>query len=261
MQVQAQDIVFLVILTTCIFLIAAFFLFGYVVLYNKKKRKHFEEKEHMQQAFNQQLSQSRMEVQEATMSSLGKELHDNVCQLLSSSKLLIAFSMRNLQEIPPTLKTADETISQAITSIRSLSKSLDKEWLEQFNLIENLHTEIDRVNATSTARVFFSCPENLSLKTDQQIMLFRIIQEGMQNALKHAGATDINITLSETPEHVMAAIADNGKGFNHNGENNKKGSGLLNIRSRTNLLGGNAMWDSTIGQGTSLTIKIPSKSV
>jgi len=201
-----------------------------------------------------QLMQSQIEVQEDTFMTLGKELHDNIGQLLSSSKMLLGVTMRNTHNSPDTLNTAYETLSTAIIELRSLSRSLDSQWLRQFNLIENLKTEVIRHNITPGLRIHFSHPDTLPLNSDQQILLFRIVQEAMQNAIKHAGAANINITMAENPARLDISVADDGKGFDPGSA--KKGAGLNNIRHRSHALGGTARWQSTPA-GTTLYIQIP----
>ncbi|SJZ63617.1 sensor histidine kinase [Sediminibacterium ginsengisoli] len=250
MQVSANNIIVIVILTTCIFLIAAMFLLSYVRLYNKRKRKYQEEKEELEK----QLMQSQMETREETLNQLGKELHDNVGQLLNSTKLLIGVVQRTIPDPPETLKIADETLGKAIQELRSLSKSLNKEWLEQFSFVDNLQAEVARINATKSLAILFSPPASLQLKPDKQVMLFRIVQEVLQNAIKHANASSIHIKMHEEAGRLHASISDDGSGFE--ALSSKSGVGILNIKHRTHLLGGIVDWQSS-PNGTVVTLQIP----
>jgi signal transduction histidine kinase len=256
MQVSANDIVLIVIIGTCCLFIAAAAMFTYVRLYNERKKKHFEEKKNMAVEFERQLMLAQLETQEATMSMLSKELHDNIGQLLNSTKLLIGVTQRGLPNTPDTLYTADETLGRAIQELRSLSKSLDKEWLEQFDFIENLQAELPRINAARSLRIDFEGPgKTLPLKPNEQIFLFRIVQELIQNAIKHAQATNVRIRLDLRPDILLLIIGDNGNGFSE--ANITGGLGIRNIRQRTQLLGGSVKWDSEEGKGTAVTIEIP----
>src|SRR5205807_424457 len=101
-----------------------------------------------------------------------------------------------------------------IKELRLLSKSLNKEWLQQFNLIENLQSEAKRVNiAGSLEAEFASDCKSLPLEAENQIMLFRIVQEALQNSIKHANANLIKIKVHQFDNHLQLAIEDNGKGF------------------------------------------------
>src|ERR1044072_561682 len=102
----------------------------------------------MQQNTNLQLEflHSQLETQEHSFNIISQELYNNIGQLLSSTKLLLSIAVMELEKIPDTLKTAEHTISKAIQDLRSLSKSISKEWVDNFNLVEQLQTEKDRIN-------------------------------------------------------------------------------------------------------------------
>ena len=122
------------------------------LVFPKKKKQLVDINNHMQQEFQQQLLQSQVEVQEHTFEQIGKELHDNVGQLLGSTRMLLGITERSLQQVPPTLSSANETLSKAIQEIRTLSKILNKEWLEQFSFQENLQAEIQRINSSGKSQ-------------------------------------------------------------------------------------------------------------
>lgn len=210
----------------------------------------------MESTFKEQLLQSQMEVQEATLSTLSKDLHDNIGQLLSTTKMLIGITERELATPSDTLHTANETLGKAITELRSLSKSMNKEWLEQFDVKENLLAEANRINFTNTVKLHLTLPEKIWMKADEQVILFRILQEGIQNAIKHADASNISVKLDYQNEHLVITVNDNGKGFEIKEVN--KGLGINNIEQRTKILGGTAAWLND-GHGCTLLINIPVK--
>ena len=254
MQVSTPHIIFIVIFITCFFCIAAAALLTYVRLYNERKNKHLEEKRIMTSEFDKQLMQSQLETQEETLSQLSKELHDNIGQLLNSTKLLIGVTQRSLSNPPDTLNTADQTLAKAIQELRSLSKSLNKEWLEQFNFIDNLEAETARINSARSLHIYLSRPDSLPLKSNEQIILFRIVQEALQNALKHANAKNIYITIKNKAALLTIHITDDGSGFD---EGALQGLGILNIRHRTQLLGGTVQWQPAESGGTRVIIQLP----
>ncbi len=239
-----------------ILLLITLFIVMLVMAYLRRDLKHLKEKETMEADFEKQLLQSQLETQEHTLNQLSIEIHDNVGQLLNSTKLLIGLTQRSLPEPPETLAMADDTLAKAIQEVRSLSKALNKEWLQQFNFMQNLETEIARVNASKSLQIhLFATPNAINLKPDQQTILFRIVQELLQNTIKHANAKNIEIKIREEKELLTIYIADDGIGFNET--ETSKSVGLLNIRHRTKLLGGSVQWQSSINKGTSVTIRIP----
>src|ERR1035437_7100459 len=93
---------------------------------------------------------------------------------------------------------------------------------------------------------------------EEQIILFRIVQEALNNVIKHANADNISITLSNGSANFMISIADDGKGFNMEGK--KDGVGLMNMKHRASLLGGQLVMRSS-PKGSEVTIKLPNKLV
>lgn len=226
-----------------------------IVNYKRKQETYLREKKNMQVEFEKQLLQSQVEVQEATYSILAKELHDNVGQLLSSSKMLLGIAQRKLLRPPETLGIAEATLAKAIVELRSLSKSLDKEWLEQFDLIENLQTEINRINSSGILKVDFNHVNKLPFNSEKQIILFRIIQEALQNIIKHANAKNISIDINVKNENLQIVITDDGKGVDLEPEG---GLGIRNMKHRAKLLGGSIIWNRP-DFGSCIRIDLPFK--
>jgi signal transduction histidine kinase len=240
-------------------LLITLFIVMMIMAYLKRDIKHLKEKETMAADFETHILQSQLETQEETLSQLGEELHDNVGQLLNSTKLLIGVAERSISNPPETLVMANETLAKAIQELRSLSKSLNKEWLQQFNFIENLQGEIDRINLAQTLVLHLESPDNLPLEAGQQIILFRIVQETIQNAIKHASASNIYISIKKLNKLLNISITDDGSGFAEVGSLN--GVGLLNIKHRTHLLGGTVEWKTSKGNGTIVFIQIPANQI
>lgn len=210
----------------------------------------------LKQTYEQTLLQSQIEVQESTLSTVSKELHDNIGQLLSTAKMLLGITEINLTNPPDTLRTANETVGKAINELRSLSKSLSKEWLEQFDLIDNLATEVNRINSADAAILHLSHPAKLAFVADKQIILFRIIQEAIQNAIKHASAKNIYINITQDDNVLATSIKDDGIGFSE--EKTPDGVGIINMKHRAKLLGGTVKWESSHG-GSTVVITLPIK--
>lgn len=213
----------------------------------------------MQQELQQQLLQSQLETQEYSLNKISRELHDNIGQLLSSTKMLLGIAEMELDNVPDTLRTAEQTLSQAIHDVRLLSKSINKEWLHEFNLIENLQAEKQRINAGRDIQVeLTSKHEKLALEPEAQVMLFRVVLEALHNSIKHAAAKQIVIKIEHTNNSFQLTVRDDGRGFDIESAK-KESSGLRNMEQRIKLLGGNIKWVSTHKKGTLMKIKIPAE--
>ena len=248
-----EDIIFAIGFATIILLLLLCFLLFFFIKYRARRNAQIRENSEMEKRFEEALLTSQLEVQEATYSVLAKELHDNVGQLLSSGKMLLVIAQRQLKQPPETLSIVEETISKAIVELRSLSKSLDKEWLEQFDIIENLLAEIGRIESGGILKISFEGVETVPFNSEKQIILFRIMQEALQNIIRHAEAATIQIRMEITGEKLHIKIADDGKGFV--GETNG-GLGISNMKFRTRLLGGEIRWDTT-EKGSEVSIVLP----
>lgn len=251
---KTSEIYSAIILITVIFIALSSGIVLFIIRFKVKQGLHFQEKQKMAEEFSKQLMQSQIEVQEATMSMLGQELHDNICQQISSTKLIVAYTMRRPEETKKMLIEIEGHLGKTINDIRLLTKSMDKEWLEQFNLIANLETEVNRINTSQMLNIKLDTPNKLPLQTDKQLMLFRIIQEALQNAVRHANASTIEVVINIDYQNVNTLIIDNGRGFTV--DVNTTGLGMRNMKYRTELLKGNIIWTST-AQGSTVNISIP----
>lgn len=258
LQAEIKDIVPRFVFVGGLLFIGFAFVFLLFFIYSRQKQNRFAaEKLLLKADFDKQLLHSRIEVQEATMSMLSKELHDNIGQLISSSKFLVRVGQRNGADAAEALQKADDTLAAAISELRSLAKSFDKDWLSQFDFIENLYTEINRILSSKEIYMHFECQQlGLNLANDHQIILFRITQEAIQNAIKHAEATDIYIRICMKNGATVVEIEDNGKGMELS-DLNHTGLGMINIKNRSKLIGGEAHWISAPGRGTLLKIVLP----
>lgn len=254
-----KEIVTLIIAISILILILSLVVVIVLINYKTRQQIYLREKEAMQKEFINQLMQAQLETQEDAFAQLGQELHDNIGQLLSTTKMLLGITERNLSEVPDTLKTAEETLGKAIQDIRALSKSLNREWLQQFNLLENLNNELERINTVGEVQTKMNTTLiGLPLPAESQVMLFRIVQEALQNCIKHAKAKNIQVTLITKNDDLELFIKDDGTGFN--GEKNSgKGVGIINMQHRAKLLGGSISWQAVEGNGTEVYIRIPLK--
>lgn len=255
---EKSQVIFAILFATAVLLLLAFFLLFFFVRYRSRSNQYIRERENLKKEFEQTLLQSQIEVQENTFATLGQDLHDNIGQLLVSAKALIGVSQRNMQQVPESLNIAGETVGKAINEVRSLSKLLDKEWLQQFDLIENLQTEVNRIDAAKILHINFSHSDKVLLPPEEQIILFRIVQEAIQNSVRHSQATQIDISISHSVSSLIITIIDNGKGFET--DITSKGLGLKNMKHRMQLLGGTIEWNSSPGTGSTVILKLPVKS-
>lgn len=260
MQDKYGEILIVLIAVIFIFVIFTVVIVFVLMFYQKKKFQHKEELLALEVQYSEQLLQSKLEVQENTFSAISQELHDNIGQLLSSTQMMLSVALRNGTENSPIVSSAQESLGKAMQDLRSLSKSLDNEWLNSFNLVENLVNESERINSSRSLKVELNAQvQNVGLENSAQVMLYRVIQEGLQNSIRHSKADKISISVVQDEKHLEVLLMDDGIGLPE--EIKSSGLGLRNMQQRTKLLGGEINWSSERPGGTKILITIPVKKI
>ncbi|TAE38933.1 MAG: sensor histidine kinase [Runella slithyformis] len=255
------DIGLLAVVATFTFLLLASFIMGFFFLFQRRQQQNLQEKQLMWATFQQELLQSQLEIQSQTLQRVGEELHDNIGQLLS----LARFQLNILEEQPTTttsqIHEVNETMRQAIDELRALSKSLDGGFVQDFGLADSLAHELRRIRQTGKCQAQFRTQgEPYRLNAQKEMVLFRVAQELLNNVLKHAGASVLIVELQYTPAALRLSIEDNGQGFDYEAVISRKptesGSGLRNIRRRTELIGGSYTLTTAAGRGTTAVVEV-----
>lgn len=245
----------LIIGGAAIFSLLVLFIIIFIYLYQRRHHLHLQERLELKNQYQRELLKTQLETQEESFYQIGEELHDNIGQLLSSARMLLGITERGMENVPDTFRIADQTLAKAIQDLRLLTKSLNKEWLFQFNLLDNLKQEVDRINLARTVHVqLISQVKSLPFLPESQVMLFRVIQEALHNSIKHSEAQSIDIRI-QLSEQIIISVTDDGKGFKME-ETGRSGIGLLSMNHRTSLLGGQISWHP-LNPGTEVQIIIP----
>lgn len=248
---EQKDILIPILGGTALFILLSAFINLLIYLLKQRRKQHFKELAMLKQSYDQALLQAQVEVQESTYRHIAKELHDNVGQLLSTTKMLMGVTERKLGYVPDTLLTANATLAKAIQELRSLSRSLDREWLEQFDFLENLQSEVTRINSGEIIQASIDCRTAIAMKPEAQIILFRIVQEAMQNAIRHAEPSRLSIAISNG-QTLEVKVMNDGKPL----PLSFHGMGTTNMQQRARLFGGTVHWQSADNQ-TIVTISLP----
>ena len=206
----------------------------------------------------QNIKKAIIQGQENEKYFISGELHDNVAQILVGSKLTLSRIKGNTDKESEYLKLTKEYIDSAIDEIRSLSHSLAPSAYYQKNLISSIDRLLKSINKDNQFKIDFEYDtmEKVEINGELQLNIYRIIQEQLQNILKHAEATQINVGLKlKNNSTLQLSISDNGKGFDTN--NVSKGIGLQNIKNRAETFYGKYTLTSAPGKGCELQISIP----
>jgi len=205
------------------------------------------------------IAQAVVDAQEKERAEIGKELHDNVNQILSTAKLYLELAKTDTKQKDALIKRSADSIFTAINEIRHISKALVPPSVKDLGLIESVNDLVESLRMTNALQVQFTHSGDFDgvINDKQKLMLFRIIQEQVSNVLKHAAATRIVIDLKLDEKLINLSIVDNGKGFELEKVKFKKGVGLSNIESRAHLFNGEVIITTAPGKGCKLFIQVP----
>ncbi|MFT4155547.1 sensor histidine kinase [Parafilimonas sp.] len=210
----------------------------------------------MRNRLEHELLLSQLETQEYSFSQISAALHDNIGQLLSTTKLLLGMTVMELTQPPDTLKTAEQTLAKAITDLRSLSKTLHNGWLPYFDFVCSLKAEKERINVLRKVQVeIISDFEKLPMEPGAQVILFRVVCEALQDIIKRHLPDNINVQLKNRINFAEVIIENNS---NPNAQlSAKKHAVPGSMQRRIQLLGGSIKWQYRRADTYCMLIKIP----
>ena len=261
MQSETTKIAILVVLATLIFLLMPVFLIMYIRSYNRHKKNHILEKQHMQQQFEAEMLQARIEVQDNTMQAIATELHDNVGQLLSLTTLTLnSINLDHSDKATVKIENSLSLVNKSIKELRELAKLLHGEQIVENGLGNALQQEINWLEKTGSYELQVSNQlHNLQENSpDKDLIILRLLQEIINNIIKHANATSISFNAYYEDKKLYLNVEENGVGFNfEKAKANKAGLGLSSISKRIEMINGKLALNSTPNKGTNILIEIP----
>lgn len=247
---------FIAIGSASLMLILIFFFLLFVQS-NKRKILHIKEKNELELNYETALMQSQLEIQEQTLTLISEEIHDNIGQTLSLARLhLNTLSGSHDQQ---KIEQTDELLGKAIGDLRVLSHNLNPQHLIHTGFSESINQMLTYLNKSGKYSTFFTDESgDTRLDDEKSIILLRMIQEIINNIVKHAGADKITVFLSHYGQRFSIQISDNGKGFNTEKIIGQSGGGLgiSNILKRAKLIGANVQFVSAENKGTTVLMDV-----
>ena len=237
---------------TLIFVIFAF------IFYNNYKLKEQNRLEQIHSNLQTRIINATIDAKEKERKSIAEILHDSVSALLSSANLHLQASKTQLNShVPVEISKAQEIVNEASVKIRDLSHELISSVLLKFGLAFAVH---DICEKYSNSEIQFISDDNGIKRYNQEfeIKIYNIIEELINNILKHSGAKNASINLIErNGDKLMIQIIDDGKGFDVKTAKRKDGLGLSHIEARIKIMQGVFNINSKKGEGTSIFISVP----
>lgn len=225
-------------------------IFFYYAAVQRKKRQQ-QQLQMIEKEKELEVSRALMNGEEQERMRLSRDLHDGIGGAITGIKLKLESNAQQ-NDSSELFKTVNQ-LEEVLKELRRTAKNLMPETLAKFGLEDALRDYCETMQTSNTSISFYS--NNLSIITDKnkQLVIYRIIQELVNNAIKHAESTEVFLQCTLQDNLLMISIEDNGKGFDIS--NTKRNMGLNNIEMRVNYLEGKINIDSQPGKGTSINIE------
>ncbi|ADR21338.1 sensor histidine kinase [Marivirga tractuosa] len=240
-----SEIVFTVIVSSIMLLIIISFIIIMLFIHQKRVLRHQKNIAKLKQKYQEEIMRAQMEMQEETLDYVGRELHDNIGQILS----LIKLNLMNAQD--QQIRESRKLIGTAIHDLRNISHTLNLTWTENINLTAFIQNTAKSLESSNKYNLQLNLKSELILKNKEDyILVYRMIQEIIQNILKHAEANQIQVFMDEK----LLEINDNGRGFDV--KTASLGTGIKNIKARASLIGADLEIKSSQNKGSIFRITI-----
>jgi len=252
MQIKNSEIIGVIIASIFLALLLVGVIISMLVAYRRRQYQH-----------QQELLNARLEIQENIFKNLSEEIHDNIGQELSVLKLTLSvISLKKEEEAEKFITESKGMVNHIISSISDLSKSLHTDRVLKIGIIEAVRFELEKIEKTNLFKTAFTYADvEFHINPGNEIFLFRIIQELLNNIIKHSRAQHINVDLIYKESRIIFTFTDDGRGFDvkeaMQQPSSNRGIGLTSMVNRAKLIGGQLSIISQPGKGTKTIIEIP----
>ncbi len=231
------------------------------LLYNRYKIKKDTELFAARANQKEQTAKSVIDAEERERKRIAGDLHDGIGQMLSAAKMNLSALQEGLHfdqvEQSMFFNRTQDIIDECCKEVRTLSHQMMPDALLKNGLASAVGEFVSKIDSSRLKVNLHTYGLPQRMEETLEILLYRIIQECVNNVIKHSGANSLDIQIIKDEKEVSITIDDNGKGFNMAHQENFEGIGLKNIKSRVEYLNGSVNFDSTEGRGTHVHVEIP----
>jgi hypothetical protein len=221
----------------------------FVMAFKRKKQAFKAERELLEERFRSSLAESKLEISEQTLKDVAREIHDGIGQR-------VTYAIQALERETSAKEDVRDTLLEVITDLRNLSRSLHTSHIQEMGLDLAAEKECQVTEKLTGIKCTYTPPEGMiNVSPQAEIILFRCLQEALQNAVKYAECSEIQVRLSTLEAHLELVIKDNGQGFDT--ANTERGIGTRSMHERVEMFKGDLQLLSEIGKGTEVRITLP----
>lgn len=256
------DIPVIIIVGSVILVLLTNFVIVVLFKYQKKHNEHIQEINSIKEKYEKEILKTQLEIKEQTMQNISQEIHDNIGQVLSLANLqLTAIELPGNSYATGKIEKSMELVSKVITDLRDLSKTLNPDNIARTGLIQAIRFDLELMERSGVFTTSFEVAgKEKRLDASKEIVIYRIIQQALNNILKHAKATYITVALNYEEDRLSVSIKDDGNGFDTAiiQSINNQGAGLRNMIHRARLIQAIIHFESAPGKGTNVLLSISS---
>ncbi|AYQ33559.1 sensor histidine kinase [Runella sp. SP2] len=253
-----------IVIGTSIMLIMAMFIVVFVMYYQRKQIEQRIRVKDMEAEFQRKLLEVSMASTEAERRRIAQDLHDDIGALLSVTKLTFnaLYSQLGSKEQAERLaQQVREALDETISHVRRISRELVPTTLERFGLAAAIQEFAARSNSHHALKVTFDClgDEEFRLESRTELMLYRVVQELINNALKHSSGRNVHIQIELPPRQFCIVVEDDGLGFDLSDVRLRPspGLGLDSIEGRLRVINGKVDYETGLNKGCRVVVRLP----
>lgn len=250
----------LIIFGTLVFIMFVFILTTFLIIHKQRQRRYQLERSETEYKYRNQLLLSRLEVEELALKTVSSEIHDNVNQILGIVRMSLFHARQSYsrEETDATVDEANDMVKDVIDNLRNLSHTLSGSGINKMGIINAIRKELANIHAHSQVQTKLVCEEeDLPLEGEQELLVFRIIQEALSNVIKHACASMVEIAITYAGDQLAISVRDNGVGITADHDARDTGGiGMVNMHERAKILGGTLTIESEKGAGCTLRLQM-----
>lgn len=250
MQSNSIELFFVLVSGIFLMFIMSGFIVAIVIIHRQRQVKNSHRIELMKADYEKTILNVEKEIREETLLYISQELHDNIGQMLSLAKLIL-----NNPE-PSALIEGEKLVNQIIKEVRNLSKSINRDYIRDLKFLDFLNEELNKIEKSGFCRTeLIQVHSSVEIPDEnKKLILIRVVQECLNNAIKHASPAWIRIHVNRIDTQLEITITDDGVGFDTNQDS--QGLGLRNLQSRMNAIDGEISFQSEPQKGTEIKISV-----
>lgn len=256
MQQELSEVVVILVGSTVVILLLIVLIIMALFISQRRKFRYQQQLVGLKHTYEQEVLRTQLETQAQTFETISQELHDNVGTLVSMAMVHLNSMEVTEKEKNRCLET-NSLLDEAMNILRDISRSLNPENIQKRGLNQSIANELQRLDKTRRFKTdFFTQGKEFAMSSEKQLILFRIVQESLNNVVKHSGGDRVSVSVVFDEPGIEIAIQDNGKGFVVNKDKNVSltSSGLGNMQKRARLINAVLTIKSELQKGTTVIL-------